>query len=113
MKKVIQVVSIIVAILSLVFLLYGSIKLARVEAATVPQNVESGIRGVEIVQPSNIISREDAQIIMSVSMATFVIGVAGFFLSSRMEFGEPSPSIEKSQTKPQANSSLEREDESL
>lgn len=97
MKKIIQVVSLIVAGLSLIFILYGSIKLARVEAATVSPDIESGIPGVEIVQPSNVITREDAQIIVGISVATLVLGIVGYFISSRMEFRETVPSIGKSQ----------------
>lgn len=89
MKKVVQVVSLIVSALSLIFILYGSIKLARVEAATVPQDIESGIPGIEIVQTSNVITREDAQIIVGVSVAALVVGLTGYFISSRMEEGKP------------------------
>jgi hypothetical protein len=111
MKKVIQVVSLIVSVLSLVFILYGSIKLARVEAATVPQDVESGISGIEIVQPSNVITREDAQVIVGVSVAALVVGLAGYFISSRMEFQKTVPSTRKSRNIPQLNNTLERMDQ--
>lgn len=88
MKKVIQAISLVVACLSFVLLLYGSIKLARVEAATVPQSLKSGIPGVEIVQSSNVTSRKNAQIIMGFSLATLIIGSAVFFISSPKASGK-------------------------
>jgi hypothetical protein len=83
MKKIVQIASIMISALSIIFLLYGSIKLARVDAATVPQNIDSGIPGVEIAQPSKVIGREDTQIIMGVAAATLMLGAAGYAGSSR------------------------------
>jgi hypothetical protein len=85
MKKIVKVVSVVISALSIVFLLYGSMKLARVNAATVPQQINSGIPGVEIAQPSKVISNEDAQIIMGVASGTLILGVAGYIASSRKD----------------------------
>lgn len=71
-----------VSALSIVFLLYGSMKLARVNAATVPQEINSGIPGVEIAQPSKVLSNEDAQIIIGVAGGTLILGVFGYIASS-------------------------------
>jgi ribose/xylose/arabinose/galactoside ABC-type transport system permease subunit len=111
MKKVIQTVSLIIATFGFVFLLYGGMKLARVEAATVPQEIETGIPGIEIVQPSKVLSREDAQVIIGVSVAALAIGIAGYFVSSRTDFGETVPRIGSSRTNPQPNNTVQRTEE--
>jgi len=85
MKKIVKIVSIVISALSIVFLLYGSMKLARVNAATVPQNIDSGIPGVEIAQPAKVMGREDAQVIVGVAAATLILGAAGYITSSSKE----------------------------
>lgn len=82
MKNIIKTVSIIISILSLIFMLYGSIKLARVNAETVPPQIESGIPGVEIVEPSPFIDEETSKAIITVAFTTFVISLGGFVVSS-------------------------------
>ena len=84
-QQVIKVVSLIVCVLSIVFILYGSMKLARVQEAIVSQDIESGIPGIEIVQPSNVITGEDAQRIVSISVASLLVGFTGYFISSRVK----------------------------
>jgi len=111
MKKIIQAISLIIATLGFVFLLYGGMKLVRVEAATVPQDIETGIPGIEIVQPSKVLNREDVQVIIGVSVAALAIGIAGYFVSSRTDFGETVPRIGTSQIKPQPNNTVQRTEE--
>ena len=108
MKKVIQAISLIIATFGFVFLLYGGMKLARVDAATVPQDIETGIPGIEIVQPSKVLSREDAQLIIGISVAVLAVGIAGYFVSSRADFEETVPRIGSSRTKAQPNNTVQR-----
>ena len=111
MKKVIQSISLIIAILGFVFLLYGGMKLVRVDAATGFQDIETGIPGIEIVQPSKVLSREDAQVIIGISVAVLAIGIAGYFVSSRTDFGETVPRIVSSRIKPQPDKTVQRAEE--
>ncbi len=87
MKKVIRVISSIVIVFSFVFLLYGTIKLFRVdEAAKNIQNIDIGIAGVQIVQPSKIISKENTQVIIGISAVTLVMGIVCYFFFRSGEF---------------------------
>lgn len=83
MKKVIRAISIGFLVLSLLFLVYGSIKLARAEATPPPLNIVSGIPQVEIEQPSPLINKHNAQLIMGVSLMTAVLGGTGLLISLR------------------------------
>ncbi len=83
MKKVIQGISVLLTAIGLIFFLYGSIKLARVEAQETTAKISSGIPNVEVVQSSPI-SQETAQIIIGVSIIPLVFGGAGLWFSSKM-----------------------------
>lgn len=111
MNKVIKVFSLIVSVLSLIFILYGSIKLVRVEEAMVSQNIDSGIPGIEIVQPSNVITGEDAQRIVSLSVASLIVGVGGYFISSRIANNNTVTSDKKDENISQSNTTLDETDQ--
>ena len=85
MKKIGKIISIVVSVFSSILLLYGSIKLAHINAATVPQEINTGIPGVEIVQPSKVMSNEDAQKIIIVAFGTLILGVVSYIASSGKE----------------------------
>jgi hypothetical protein len=111
-QRVIKVLSFIVCVLSIVFILYGSIKLARVEEAIVSQDIESGIPGIEIVEPSNIITGEDAQRIVSISVASLLVGVTGLFISSRVKIREGVSSSTQAESITQPYNTLDKTDQS-
>lgn len=84
MKKAIQIVSTVVVVLSIMFFLYGTIKLSRVEAVEPPQIINPDFGDeikVELITP--LINKEKAEVIIGVSIVTLVLGVVGFSLSSR------------------------------
>jgi hypothetical protein len=80
MKKIIKIISAVVTGFSVLLLVYGCIKLARVEAA---QPIDSGSDDIRIEQPEPLINKDVAQIIIGVSVVTLVLGGVGFTLSSQ------------------------------
>ncbi|MEM9888651.1 MAG: hypothetical protein AAF849_22330 [Bacteroidota bacterium] len=112
MKTIIQTFCVIVSVLSLIFFLYGSIKLYRIESGNTFQNIESGIPGVEIVQPSNLLTREDVQAIIAVSVAGLVIGIGGTVISSNMKDTIPKTGTPKPDPKPPIEPKPDKDEES-
>jgi hypothetical protein len=83
MKKVIQGISVFLIALGLIAFLYGSIKLARVEAQETPEKIISGVPNIEVIQSSPI-SQETAQIIIGVSIIPLIFGGVGLWYSTKM-----------------------------
>ncbi len=84
MKKTFwKIISSIAIFLSIIFLMFGLIKLARAQEPPQAPMIESGIPGVEVVLPSPISTNEAQNIILG-SLATLGLGFAGFVVSSRL-----------------------------
>lgn len=82
MKKVIQIFSGLIIVLSIIFFLYGTIKLARAEEAANSLKIDSGNPGITIEAPKSWINKEKSEIIIGVSVVTLISGYVGFSLSS-------------------------------
>lgn len=84
MKKTIKVICGFVVVLSILALLYGSIKFARVQNALPILNINTDIPGAII---KNTLSSHDEkgtiQVIIGTSLVTFFLSVAGFWICSK------------------------------
>lgn len=83
LKKFVQVLSFGAVVLSLIFLLYGSVKLYR---ATQPQSFDTGVPGVEVISPLPLISEQQAQAVMGVSLVFLILSGTTLFVSSKQSF---------------------------
>lgn len=82
-KTLFKILSVGVIVLSVLFFAFGLIKLARAQEPPKAPTIESGIPGIEVVQPLPINTNQAQYIIVS-SLATLGLGVAGFVVSSRI-----------------------------
>jgi hypothetical protein len=81
-NKILKVLSIVLAILGSVLLLYGSIKIARVTTGEIPQDVSSGIPGIEIAYPERIIGIEDARLITVIALGLLIFSIVVYLVVS-------------------------------
>lgn len=79
MKKLIQIVSGFIAIFSIVLVLYASMKLARADQ---PITINPDIPDIPPITSKPLVNKEKAEIILGVSLVSFVLGSVGFSLSS-------------------------------
>lgn len=87
MKKLIRIASGIIAVLSVLLFLYGSIEFSRVEAAEPLPDVDVNIPGVVFERQSSEKQDKGAiQTLIGSSIVGFVVGVAGVVLSSGKSF---------------------------
>jgi hypothetical protein len=82
-KTLFKIISVGFIVLSVLLFAWGCIKLARAQEPPKAAMIESGIPGVEVVQPSPI-NTNQAQYIIGSSLAMLGLGVAGFVVSSRI-----------------------------
>ena len=82
-KKIFKSLSVAFIVFSILFFAFGCIKLARAQEPPKAPTIESGIPGVEVVQPLPINTNE-AEYIIFTSLATLGLGIAGFLVSSRI-----------------------------
>jgi hypothetical protein len=82
-KRLLKILSVGFMVLSVFFFAFGLIKLARAQEPPKAPTIESGIPGVEVVQPLPINTNQAQYIIVS-SLATLGLGFAGFVVSSRL-----------------------------
>jgi hypothetical protein len=85
-KKIFRGFSLVIAVFSLVFLLYGSIKLAHAQEP--PHTFKIDDSDIEVVSPSVSMSEETAEAVIGVSVVTLIVGGVGFFLSANKESNE-------------------------
>ncbi len=87
MKKVILIISTIIIFFSVIFFVYGTIKLAK---AAEPQNITIDIAEsnefdldsqIELEAPDLLVSPKSAQSIIGISLVTFVSGIVGLVFS--------------------------------
>jgi TRAP-type C4-dicarboxylate transport system permease small subunit len=83
MKKWIQIACGLLATLSLLFLLYGSIKFSRLESTSSLPELDIDVAGIVIEQPSSDQDKETIQILVGASLVTLILGIVGFVLSSK------------------------------
>lgn len=82
-KTLFKILSVGVIVLSVLFLAFGLMKLARAQEPPKAPTIVSGIPGVEVIVPSPI-NTNQAQYIIGSSLAMLGLGVAGFVVSSRI-----------------------------
>lgn len=82
-KRLLKILSVGVIVLSVLFLAFGLMKLARAQEPPKAPIIVSGIPGVEVIVPSPI-NTNQAQYIIGSSLAMLGLGVAGFVVSSRI-----------------------------
>jgi len=82
-KTLFKIFTVGVIVLSVLLFAFGCIKLARAQELPKAPMIESGIPGVEVVQPLPI-NTNQAQYIIGSSLAMLGLGVAGFVVSSRI-----------------------------
>lgn len=91
MKKLIQISCGVIATISLLFLLYGSIKFSRLNIT--PSLPNLGIEVSEVIVEQASSSKQDREIVQLIvgnSLITFIISITGFVISSRKGIEEPS-----------------------
>ena len=84
MRKTIKVICGFVVTLSILAFLYGSIKFARVQDALPIPNINVDIHGAIIkntISPQN--EKGTIQIIVGTSLVTLILGITGFWISSK------------------------------
>jgi hypothetical protein len=93
MKKIIPIISAVIVVLSIVFFLYGSIKLAKAVEPTqildstktseLTKIINPNVDNITVEDTSRLIIQQKAEVIIGVSVVTLVLGGVGFTLSSR------------------------------
>lgn len=87
MKKAILIISTIIIFFSVIFFVYGTIKLAEVAE---PQNITIDLaesnefnldNSIELETPDLLVNPKNAQSIIGISLVTFVLGIVGLVFS--------------------------------
>lgn len=84
-KTLAKITAIIILLVSLILLAYGSIKLSRVETAeTIFSNIQISTPGVTVTSSLSEKTKNNAQILMVGSLIGFVLGTGGLILTKQL-----------------------------
>lgn len=93
MKSLFKGISLIIVVFGFLTFFYGSIKMARTEAPSSFQSIDTGIPRVVMVDQSSHLRKETAQAIVGTSVVIFGVGIVGFVISSRSSDGSNSTNL--------------------